>query len=116
MVNVYKKRLNEVIIMIFEYTIDNNEYYPEDHSKVSIFSMEPVSTKEFYDTLIEAEKSPLESKDIYGLARKMVEINDKFFFPEHKGTIYFGHDRDADPFDETNDDKYETKIRGVHLK
>lgn len=72
--------------MIYEYVIDADEDY-EDWMNTSIFSTELLSKEEFEEVVKKAYKKTWNEKikeygDWNRVARKIVEEDDRFFFPE----------------------------------
>ena len=92
--------------MIYEYVIDNNEYYPEDNNQVSIFSFEHISNTEFESIVKNAFQLCGDWKSYTRVAKKIVEIDSRFFVPEYVSCAFIGY--------EAGD--YDEKIRGFHHK
>lgn len=73
--------------MIFEYTLDADERY-EDWMCTSIFSHADIPLNEFKEVVEKAiedlEKKDKNIVDWNAVANKVVEIDDRFFYPVHK--------------------------------
>lgn len=91
--------------MLFKYIIDNNEYYPENYDSFSIFSHKKISAIEF-ENIVKDAFELCEFHNYSEVARKIVEIDDRFFFPELVSVAYIGIERDD----------YDDKIRGFYHK
>ena len=91
--------------MIYEYILDNNAYYQEDHSEMSIFSTEKISATEF-ENIVKDAFQLCEIGYHTNVARKILEIDDRFFLPETQSIAYIG----------TEKNDYDDKIRGFSHK
>lgn len=89
--------------MIYSYIIDNNEDYPEDHSFVELLSTQKISFTEFKNVVKDAYQL-CGGEDVYfnDVARKIVEIDDRFFLPQAQAVAFVG----------MVEDDYVDKIRG----
>lgn len=69
---------------IYEHILDANE--PYENWFTSVFTMEPVTVSDFQKVIDDAQKELVEEWGEKGdwneVARKIVEIDDRFFFPE----------------------------------
>lgn len=92
----------KVIIMLYSYIIDNNEMYPEDWNDFEIFSTEEVSFEEFKSLVEKAFKLSAPFNNYASVARKIIEIDERFFLPQRKAVAFIGMERDD----------YKDKIRG----
>lgn len=90
---------------MFEYIIDNNENYPENHDSYSIFSNEKISAIEF-ENIVKDAFALCEIGHYSEVAKKIVEIDDRFFFPEVVSVAYVG----------MTDNDFDDKIRGFYHK
>ena len=90
---------------MFKYVIDNNERYPEDHDSFSIFSHERISAVEF-ENIVKDAFALCEFGHYSDVARKIVEIDDRFFLPEFVSVAYVG----------VSDNDFDDKIRGFYHK
>lgn len=91
---------------VYSYVIDNNEYYPEDHSEVEILSFEKLSNTEFEAIVEKAYELCGEFPYYSKVAKKIIEIDNRFFVPECVSYAFIGHEeRD-----------YDSKIRGFRHK
>lgn len=87
--------------MIYSYLLDNNECY-EDHDVVEILATEEVPFEEFQEIVKKAYELCGEWNHSTHVADKIVEIDNRFFFPTRKAIAWIGM--------EIGD--YEDKIRG----
>lgn len=88
--------------MLYSYIIDNNEEYPEDQNEFEIFSTEEISFEEFQSIVTKAFELSGPFDNYASVARKIIEIDERFFLPQVKAIAFIGQER--------ND--YENKIRG----
>ena len=92
--------------MIYSYIIDNNEYYPEDHSQATIFSLEKLDNEEF-ETIVQKAYELCGDFPYYEkVAEKIIEIDNRFFVPECVSYAFIGHE----------EEDFNCKIRGFHHK
>lgn len=92
-----------MIIMLYSYIIDNNEEY-EDQNDFEIFSTEEISFEEFQSIVTKAFELSTPFNNYASVARKIVEIDKRFFLPQRKAVAIIGHERDD----------HKNKIRGFH--
>lgn len=88
--------------MIYSYLLDNNERYPEDHDVVEILATEEVPFEEFQEIVKKAYELCGDWNHYTHVADKIVEIDNRFFFPTRKAIAWIGME----------DDDYNDKIRG----
>ena len=91
---------------VYKYIIDNNEYYPEDHDKVSILSFEHISNTEFENIVKDAFQLCGDWNSYKDVAKKIIEIDSRFFTPELVSVAFVGME----------DGDYDDKIRGFYHK
>lgn len=89
--------------MLYSYIIDNNEEY-EDWNEFEIFSTEEVSFEEFQSIVTKAFELSAPFTNYASVARKIIEIDTRFFSPQRKAIAFIGHERDD----------HKNKIRGFH--
>lgn len=69
---------------IYEHVLDANE--PYENWFTSVFTMEPITVSDFEEVIDKAQEALIEEWGYKGdwndVARKIVEIDDRFFFPE----------------------------------
>ena len=69
---------------IYEHVLDANE--PYENWFASVFTMEPITVSDFKEVIDKAQETLIEEWGYKGdwndVARKIVEIDDRFFFPE----------------------------------
>lgn len=90
-------------MMIYSYIIDNNEEY-EDANEFELFSTEEISFEEFQSIVEKAFELSTPFNSYGGVARKILEIDERFFLPQRKAVAFVGCERGD----------YEYKIRGFH--
>lgn len=89
---------------MYSYIIDNNEQYPEDWTECEIFSTEEIPFEEFKSIVKKAFELSAPFQSYESVGRKIVEIDDRFFFPKRKAIAFIGYERGD----------YNDKIRGFH--
>lgn len=87
--------------MIYSYLLDNNECY-EDHDVVEILATEEVPFEEFQEIVKKAYELCGTWNSYTHIANKIVEIDNRFFFPTKKAIAWIGMEIDD----------YDDKIRG----
>lgn len=82
---------------IYEHVLDANE--PYENWFASVFTMEPITVSDFKKVIDNAQEALVEEWGYKGdwndVARKIVEIDDRFFFPE-RGRMAIIKDEDDD--------------------
>ena len=92
-----------IIMMLYSYIIDNNEQY-EDWNEFELFSTEEIPFEEFQSIVEKAFELAAPFNGYGGVARKILEIDERFFLPQRKAIAFVGYERDD----------YEDRIRGFH--
>lgn len=87
--------------MIYSYILENNEDY-EDWDEFEIFSTEEISFEEFQSIVRKAFELSAPFDNYASVARKILEIDERFFLPQVKAIAVIGREIDD----------YENKIRG----
>ena len=87
--------------MIYSYILENNEDY-EDWDEFEIFSTEEISFEEFQSIVTKAFELSAPFDNYASVARKILEIDERFFLPQVKAIAVIGREIDD----------YENKIRG----
>lgn len=87
--------------MIYSYILENNEDY-EDWDEFEIFSTEEISFEEFQSIVTKAFELSAPFDNYATVARKILEIDERFFLPQVKAIAVIGREIDD----------YENKIRG----
>ena len=87
--------------MIYSYILENNEDY-EDWDEFEIFSTEEISFEEFQSIVTKAFELSAPFDSYASVARKILEIDERFFLPQVKAIAVIGREIDD----------YENKIRG----
>lgn len=90
--------------MIYSYIIDNDEQY-EDWNDFEIFSTEEISFEEFKEIVAKAFELSTPFNSYATVARKILEIDDRFFLPQRKAVAFIGHERG---------EGIHNKIKGFH--
>ena len=94
---------------VYNYTIDNNEYYSEDSSEFDLLSFEEISAEEFEQIVKDAFDACADEDGEAGyatVAREILKRDKRFFLPVQKSIAFVGHE---------NRD-YSSKIRGFSHK